>query len=79
MIQEKLEGEGLGVFALLVYFGLGMLIPAVAFWKFAKQLGFIRYNITMSLFLLMMGVIVKIVLRLMFNIKYILQTPWFNI
>jgi len=56
-----------------------MLIPAVAFWKFAKQLGFIRYNITMSLLLLMMGVLVKIALRLMFNIKYILQTPWFSI
>jgi hypothetical protein len=69
----------LGIFALLIYFGLGMLIPAVAFWKFAKQLGFIRYNITMCLFLLMMGVLVKIALRLMFNIKYILQTPWFNI
>jgi hypothetical protein len=69
----------LGIFALLIYFGFGMLIPAVLFWKFAKQLGFIRYNITMSLFLLMMGVLVKIALRLMFNIKYILQTPWFNI
>ncbi len=69
----------LGIFALLIYFGLGMLIPAIAFWKFTKQLGFIRYNITMMMMLLMLGTIAKILLRLMFNIRYVLQTPWFNI
>jgi len=56
-----------------------MLVPAVAFWKFAKQLGFIRYNITMMLLLLMLGMLIKMALRLMFNVKYVLQTPWFNI
>lgn len=69
----------LGIFALFIYFGFGMLVPAIAFWGFTKKLGFIRYNITMGLLLIMMGVIAKIVLRLMFNVKYILQTPWFNI
>ncbi len=69
----------LGIFSLMIYFGAGMLLPAIVFRNFARKLGFIRYNITMGLFLLMMGVLAKIALRLMFNVKYILQTPWFNI
>ncbi len=69
----------LGAFALLVFFGAGLIIPAILKRDFYKSLGFIRYNITMIMMLLMIGTIVKIVLRLMFDIRYVLQTPWFNI
>lgn len=69
----------LGIFLLLIYFGGGLIWPAKKFRSFYESLGFIRYNIVMIMFLLMMGVIVKIALRLLFNIKYVLQTPWINI
>lgn len=69
----------LGIPVLLIYFGGGLLIPAKIFRNFYKNLGFIRYNITMIMMLLMIGTIVKIVLRLMFDIRYVLHTPWINI
>jgi len=69
----------LGIPALLIYFGGGLYFPAKKFRKFYKSLGFVRYNITMIMMLLMMGTIAKIVLRLMFDIRYIIHTPWINI
>ncbi|MBI1819011.1 MAG: cytochrome B6, partial [Nitrospirae bacterium] len=51
----------------------------IFFRKFYKELGFARYNITMLFFLMMMGVPVKIILRIVFNIKYLLVTPFFKI
>ena len=47
--------------------------------EFMKKLGFFRYNITAFLFLTMVALPIKMVLRIGFNIKYILVTPWFNI
>jgi hypothetical protein len=44
-----------------------------------KKLGPLRYAIVAGLFLIMMALPVKILLRLMLNVKYILVTPWFNI
>ncbi|ODS34786.1 MAG: putative bc1 protein (putative UQ:cyt c oxidoreductase) [Candidatus Scalindua rubra] len=69
----------LGAFALIVYFGLGLIIPAILKRDFYKKLGFIRYNIVMIMLFIMIGIIIKMFLRLQFNIKYVLQTPWFNI
>jgi hypothetical protein len=39
----------------------------------------VRYGIVAFLFLTMMSLPVKVVLRLAFNIKYVWVTPWFNI
>jgi hypothetical protein len=39
----------------------------------------VRYGIVAFLFLSMMGLPIKMFLRLAFNIKYICVTPWFNI
>ncbi len=69
----------LGAFALVVYFVAGLSLPAIAFPRFRKSLGTTRYVITMVLLLLMLAVPAKIVLRLAFDIKYVLPTPWFNI
>jgi hypothetical protein len=44
-----------------------------------KQLGAVRFHIVVGLFLLMMSLPVKILLRLTMNTKYIWVTPWFNI
>ena len=44
-----------------------------------SKLGLLRYTIVASLLLMMIGVPVKILLRLLFDVKYIVETPWFNI
>ncbi|MER3523156.1 MAG: cytochrome C [Ignavibacteria bacterium] len=44
-----------------------------------KKMGPLRYGITAFLFMTMMAVPVKIILRLTMNIKYIVVTPFFNI
>ncbi|MFQ5962784.1 MAG: hypothetical protein ACE5KZ_00690 [Candidatus Scalinduaceae bacterium] len=69
----------LGLLAILVYFGAGLIIIKRKKKDFYEKLGGIRYYIVMIMLLTMLGVIIKIILRLLFNIKYILQTPWFNI
>jgi uncharacterized membrane protein len=52
---------------------------AVWFWKrdvpVMKQLGPIRYGIVAALFMMMSGTVVKMALRLAFNIKYVLVIP----
>jgi len=61
-------------------------IPA-AYWKarfnksaVLQQLGLVRYGITAFFFMTMMGTVVKVLLRLMFNIKYVMVGPMnFNI
>ena len=63
----------------LGYYAVGFTVPFLVFHRFYSQLGFIRYNITMFLFLSMLGVPLKMFLRLIFNIKYLLVTPWFKI
>jgi hypothetical protein len=47
--------------------------------KALKSVGFLRMFLKIELFLIMMGIVIKIVLRLGFNIKYVWVTPWFNI
>ena len=42
---------------------------------FMRQLGMMRYGIVATLFMIMAGVLVKMVLRLSLNIKYILVIP----
>ena len=39
----------------------------------------VRFNITGIILVLMMSLPVKMFLRLAFNVKYILVTPWINI
>jgi hypothetical protein len=61
--------------------------PPAVYWKLRKdksptlqKLGAVRYWITAFLFMSMAGVVVKMVLRLVFNIKYIMVGPMgFNI
>ena len=57
------------------------IIPAYYIWRRErmKNVGLVRYLIKASLNMTMMGLVAKIILRIGFNVKYVLVTPWFNI
>lgn len=69
----------LTVVLFLGYYAVGFAIPFIFLRNFYRSLGFARYNLVMFLFLSMMGVPLKIFLRLLADIKYVLVTPWFKI
>jgi len=59
---------------------------AVIYWKvkskkskFLQELGVVRYGITAFLFLTMMALPIKMLLRWTLNIKYIVKFPWINL
>jgi hypothetical protein len=62
-----------------VFYAIGFTIPFIFFRKFYQALGFVRYNLLMFFFMTMMLVPFKVMIRLVFNIKYLLITPWFKI
>lgn len=76
---SEFMGNVLSYFLVLVYFAVGLIIPVFIFKRFYNRLGIIRYVTTMVLFLIMAGIPVKIALRLIFSIKYVMVTPWFKI
>ncbi|MFQ5637901.1 MAG: cytochrome C [bacterium] len=69
-----------GGFVVTIYYALGVLYY---YWKrnsdFMKKFGVARYSVTAFLFLTMIGLPIKMLLRWTLNIKYIWVTPWFNI
>ena len=74
-------GYGL-IGALVLVSGLLLGWVGVQFAKFKdslyEELGPIKYVIAVALLLLMMGVLGKIVLRLLFGVKYVFTLPMFN-
>ncbi len=61
------------------YFAIGTGVYFFLERKAIKYVGFLRMFIKIQLYLIMIGIVIKIVLRLGFNIKYVWVTPWFNI
>ena len=61
------------------YFAVGTAAYFFVERKAIKSVGFLRMFIKVQLYLIMIGMVIKIVLRIGFNIKYILVTPWINI
>ncbi|MFQ5716765.1 MAG: cytochrome C [Nitrospinales bacterium] len=61
------------------YFAVGTAVYMFMERKALKSVGFVRMFLKIQLLLIMLGIVIKIVLRLGFNIKYIWVTPWFNI
>lgn len=64
--------------------GYYTLCPMFYFWKiktsrFLQEFGLVRYIITSFLFLTMLSLPIKMILRWVGNIKYVWVTPWFNI
>jgi hypothetical protein len=81
--SKSLLGSLIGGGIITVYFFLGMVIPflflKVTGNRTLEKLGIIRYSLVAFLFLSMMGLPIKVVLKLVFHLKYIWVTPWFNI
>ncbi len=80
-IRDEMTANFFGFAVVAGYFALG---PVFYFWKgksskFLQELGLIRYVIVSSLFLCMMALPIKMILRLGLNIKYVWVSPWFNI
>lgn len=61
-------------FCFFTYFLFGFLFPQ----RYLRELNWPRYVVTMFLVLLTVGVILKIGLRLGFNVKYIFAIPQYN-
>ncbi len=68
-----------GGVVVLGYFAAGTAAYMFLERKAIKSVGIVRMLIKINLYLIMIGIVVKIVLRLGFNIKYIWVTPWFNV
>lgn len=68
-----------GLLSLVIYTALFYIVPVVFRSRIYKQLDLTRYLILMTLMALMYAVPIKIVLRQLFHIRYVLVTPWFNI
>lgn len=69
----------LGLTLLAAYFGGGFLLAHVFRKRLFRPLDAVRRVIVVGLLLLMLAVPLKIFLRLLFDIKYVLKTPWFNL
>ncbi|HUR71843.1 MAG TPA: hypothetical protein VMZ02_07645 [Candidatus Limnocylindrales bacterium] len=73
-----------GLLAIGAYFVGGMLL---FYWfvikvkgkEFLERWGMVRFTITGVILVLMMSLPAKMFLRLAFNVKYVLVTPWINI
>jgi hypothetical protein len=68
-----------GYITIAIYFIGGLGLPALLKPSFFKTLGLKRYLTTWVLILMMFAVILKMILRIAFNVKYILVTPYFSI
>jgi hypothetical protein len=69
----------LGLSLIGLYYLMGMLLPAALWRKRFEKWGRVRYSIYFFLVLTMAAIVIKILLRLLLNVRYIVQTPWFNI
>jgi hypothetical protein len=74
--------EIFGILFVLVYvFVLPVVLAKSTFKRFYDKLGAPRYYVTAFLFLMMMALPVKMLMRWIFNLKYIVAIPefFFNI
>ncbi len=69
----------IGVPLVAAYFVLSIGLPALLRRNWYRVMGPVRYLIVFTLTAMMFGVIGKIIVRLVFGVKYLITTPWFNI
>jgi hypothetical protein len=88
-VRDKWTATAVGAILCLAYFVVGFLgfywlckyVKGEGFPEFMRRWGWPRFYLTGFLFLNMWAVVVKMVLRHLFNIKYVmvLETPYFSI
>ena len=83
-IRNYVVASIFGLVVIGAYLVLG--VAAFYFWvlkvkgrEFLERWGMVRLTITALLFVLMLSLPAKMFLRLVFNVKYILVTPWINV
>ncbi len=69
----------IGLPATAAYFAVGLIVPRRRWPWLYDGLGRRRYAVVMLLTLLMYAVPMKVLLRLLWGVKYVLVTPWFNV
>ena len=81
--SRSLLGFIIGGLVTIGYFAVGTALPYKYLQKRGSnalaKLGHVKYLIVVTFLLMMLGLPIKIFLRLLFHIKYIWATPWFNI
>lgn len=78
-IRSYLLASIFGGMVVVGYYVAGTAAYFYAYRKSIKDVGINRIGIKSFLFLTMMAVVIKVFLRLLFNIKYVWVTPWFNV
>ena len=68
-----------GLALLAAYFAVGLVLPALLNRELFRKMGVFRHVVAWGFVLFMFGVVGKIILRIFFNVKYILTTPYFSI
>ncbi len=73
--------EMFGIGLVFAYLGLPPLLAKIPFRRFYLKMGSVRYYVGAYLFLIMMALPIKMVLRWLFNLKYIvhIQEIFFNV
>ena len=69
----------LGWSSIGIYYIMGMLLPFTLWRSRFEKWGRVRCTVYFFLVLTMGAVVIKVLLRLLLNVRYIVQTPWFNI
>ncbi|MBI3894170.1 MAG: cytochrome C [Candidatus Wallbacteria bacterium] len=69
----------LGLPVVLLYGAAGAWLPARISPRFLRRLGWTRYLIVSVFLTIAAAIPIKILLRLLLNVKYVLKTPWFNL
>jgi quinol-cytochrome oxidoreductase complex cytochrome b subunit len=68
-----------GILAIALYFGVGLYLPRRLRPRVFSVISPARYTVLMSLVLTMLAMPIKMILRLVFHVHYVLVTPWFRI
>ncbi|MBI5197455.1 MAG: cytochrome B6 [Nitrospirae bacterium] len=76
---SELLANGIADLIVIGYFIVGLAIPYFFLRNFYNSLGLARYTTLVVFYLIMLGIPIKIALRLIFDIKYMMITPWFKI
>jgi hypothetical protein len=70
----------MGIYTVGAWIGIHKLITLTPFSrKIYKRMSLLQYTIMQIMLLSMLALPIKMILRLVFRIKYVWVTPWFNV